>query len=72
MQEQLEKYQELEHIKLMLKLSLEEWQNKCTDDRIASSKIVSKLNDIIKEKEQTMYEMENIMRILEKDKLSMQ
>ena len=34
--------------------------------------MVSKLNDIIKEKEQTMYEMENIMRLLEKDKVTMQ
>ena len=68
----MEKYEELQHIKEMLKESLEEWQNKCADDRIASSKMVSKLNDIIKEKEETMYEMENIMRLLEKDKIFIQ
>jgi hypothetical protein len=59
-------------MKNMLRQSLEEWQNKCTDDRIASAKTVARLNDIIKEKEETMYEMENIMRTLEKDKLAIQ
>ncbi len=72
LQEQIDRYQELEHINNMLQQSIEEWQNKSTEDRIASSKAVATLNDIIKEKESTMYEMENIMRQLEKDKTNHQ